>query len=110
MGFYPIWFNKSDMGFPIAFFRAQVKLAVMGAVSQSEFQEDLRAPLIDPNTTNSSTEFWLIQWPKHHVIPDFDGQELSLDLRKDDGQLGTFEVPSGEHKFKVSFWNESCMM
>nr|GFA49125.1 hypothetical protein [Tanacetum cinerariifolium] len=38
----------------------------MGEVSQSavgEFQEDLRAPLIDPNTSNS-TEFWLIHWPK----------------------------------------------
>ncbi|PWA67379.1 hypothetical protein CTI12_AA318490 [Artemisia annua] len=78
----------------------------MGEVSQSgvkaveEFQEDLRAPLIDPNTTDS-TEFWLIQWPKDH-IPDFNGQELSLDLRKDGGQLGTFEVPSGKSYDVVS--------
>ncbi|GJR24783.1 mediator-associated protein 2 [Tanacetum coccineum] len=77
--------------------------AVMGEVSQSavaEFQEDLRAPLIDPNTSNS-TEFWLIQWPKDQ-IPDFDGQELSLDLRNDGGQLGTFQVPSGKSYDVVS--------
>nr|GFB66141.1 hypothetical protein [Tanacetum cinerariifolium] len=35
-------------------------------------------------------------------IPDFDGQELSLDLRNDGGQLGTFQVPSGKSYDVVS--------
>lgn len=36
-------------------------------------------------------------------VPDFDGQQLSLNLNNDDGQLGSFEASSGEHKFKLSF-------
>ncbi|KAL4577070.1 hypothetical protein LXL04_013171 [Taraxacum kok-saghyz] len=78
----------------------------MGDASQSgfklppEFQEDARAPIIEPNTADS-TEFWLIQWPKDQ-IPDFDGQQISLNLQNDDGQLGTFEASSGKSYDVVS--------
>lgn len=44
----------------------------MGDASQSgfkpppEFQDDARAPIIEPNASDS-TELWLIQWPKDQV-------------------------------------------
>ncbi|KAI7746403.1 hypothetical protein M8C21_033633, partial [Ambrosia artemisiifolia] len=69
--------------------------------SAPEFQEDSRASIIDLDSTDS-TELWLIQWPKDQV-PDFDGQQLSLDLNQDDGQLGTFEASSGKSYDVVSF-------
>ncbi|KAK1410010.1 hypothetical protein QVD17_36542 [Tagetes erecta] len=86
--------------------RSQYRI-VMADVNQSgfksapEFQEDSRASVIEPNTTDS-TELWLIQWPKDQ-IPDFNGQQISLDLHRDDGQLGTFETKSGKSYDVVSF-------
>ncbi|XP_024969648.1 uncharacterized protein LOC112509000 isoform X2 [Cynara cardunculus var. scolymus] len=65
-----------------------------------EFQEDARAPLIELNSTDS-TELWLIQWPKDQ-IPDFDGQQLLLDLHQHDGHLGTVEGSSGKSYDVVS--------
>ncbi|KAK9061618.1 hypothetical protein SSX86_018800 [Deinandra increscens subsp. villosa] len=65
-----------------------------GLLPVPEFQEDSRPSIIEPNTTDS-TELWLIQWPKDQV-PDFDGQQLSVDLSRDDGQLGSFEASSGK--------------
>ena len=40
-------------------------------------------------------------------IPDVDGQQLVLDLHHDDGQLGTVEGSSGEHRFKYSSFSIS---
>ncbi|KAM7257462.1 hypothetical protein ACFE04_013203 [Oxalis oulophora] len=50
---------------------------------------------------NDSTELWLIQWANNQQ-PDFDGQELILDLNKD-GRLGGFEDSSGKAYDLVSF-------
>ncbi|CAI9272867.1 unnamed protein product [Lactuca saligna] len=78
----------------------------MGDTSQSEFkpppefQDDARAPIVEPNASDS-TELWLIQWPKDQV-PDFDGQQISLNLNNDDGQLGSFEASSGKSYDVVS--------
>nr|XP_043634213.1 mediator-associated protein 2 [Erigeron canadensis] len=79
----------------------------MGEASQSgekkaaaDFQEDSRAPLIELNSTDS-TELWLIQWPKDQV-PNFDGQQIPLDLLRDKGKLGSFEVSSGKSYDVVS--------
>ncbi|KAJ9540241.1 hypothetical protein OSB04_026747 [Centaurea solstitialis] len=82
------------------------KEIVMGDANKSgfklppEFQEDPRAPLIEPNSSDS-TELWLIQWPKDQ-IPDVDGQHIVLDLHHDDGQLGTVEGSSGKSYDVVS--------
>ncbi|KAL8058651.1 hypothetical protein ABFX02_03G033700 [Erythranthe guttata] len=59
----------------------------------SSFVEDNKAPLIDLHLTDS-TELWLIQWPINQP-PDFDGQQLSLNLNSD-GHLGNFEGSSGK--------------
>lgn len=59
----------------------------------SDFEEDKRDPLIELKLTDS-TELWLLQWPLNHA-PDFDGQEVSLELHHD-GILGRFESSSGK--------------
>ncbi|KAI3464541.1 hypothetical protein Pfo_021204 [Paulownia fortunei] len=61
------------------------------------FVEDKKDPLFDLNSTDS-TELWLIQWPINQP-PDFDGQQLSLNLNGD-GHLGTFEGSSEVVSFK----------
>ncbi|XP_071707591.1 mediator-associated protein 2-like [Rutidosis leptorrhynchoides] len=65
-----------------------------GIKAAPEFQEDSRAPLIEIDNTDS-TELWLIQLPKDRV-PDFNGQQVSLDLRHDATQLGSLECSSGK--------------
>ncbi|KAL7139383.1 hypothetical protein ABFS83_09G046800 [Erythranthe nasuta] len=59
----------------------------------SLFVEDNKAPLIDLHLTDSA-ELWLIQWPIYQP-PDFDGQQLSLNLNSD-GHIGNFEGSSGK--------------
>ncbi|XP_028057581.1 mediator-associated protein 2-like isoform X2 [Camellia sinensis] len=66
----------------------------------TEFQEDVKDPLIDLSLTDSN-ELWLIQWPINQA-PGFDGQELSLKLHHD-GLLGSFEGSSGKSYDVVSF-------
>ncbi|KAK6145981.1 hypothetical protein DH2020_019850 [Rehmannia glutinosa] len=55
------------------------------------FVEDKKDPLTDLNLTDS-TELWLIQWPINQP-PDFDGQQVSLNLHGD-GHIGTLEGSS----------------
>ncbi|KAK0591771.1 hypothetical protein LWI29_007739 [Acer saccharum] len=66
----------------------------------NEFEEEIRDPLVDISLTDS-TELWLIQWP-YKQNPDFDGNELSLELHGN-GKLGGFEDSSGKVYDVVSF-------
>ncbi|GLT86787.1 hypothetical protein SLE2022_049050 [Rubroshorea leprosula] len=58
-----------------------------------EFDADARELLADI-TSKDSTELWLIQWP-YHQHPEIDGQELSLELRRN-GNLGTVKDSNGK--------------
>ncbi|KAF7836998.1 mediator-associated protein 2 isoform X3 [Senna tora] len=67
-----------------------------------EFEEDTNGPLIDLNLTDS-TELWLLQLPfGEDLLADIEGQELSLKLHGD-GQLASFEGPSGKVYDFISF-------
>lgn len=66
---------------------------VEGYKPTEEYEEELRDPLVDLSLIDS-TELWLIQWP-YKQMPDFDGKELSLELRGN-GRLGSFEDSSGK--------------
>ncbi|KAI3793843.1 hypothetical protein L1987_36466 [Smallanthus sonchifolius] len=97
-------FRISSIKFGILHLRSRIVMAEpnqSALKSAPEFVEDSRAPIIELNTTDS-TELWLMQWPKDQV-PDFNGQQLSLDLHHDDGQLGSFEASSGKSYDVVSF-------
>ncbi|KAG7024811.1 hypothetical protein SDJN02_13630 [Cucurbita argyrosperma subsp. argyrosperma] len=65
-----------------------------------EFEEDKRELLTDMSLSNCA-ELWLIQWPANQA-PDFDGQELSLQLHPD-GHLGSFNGSSGK-SYDVVSW------
>lgn len=58
-----------------------------------EFTEEAVDSLVDIDL-NDSAELWLIQLPADHS-PDFDGEEVSLELRGD-GQLGSLRGSSGK--------------
>lgn len=66
-----------------------------GYIPPPDYQEDTRKPLLELNLTNS-TELWLIRCSD--LVPDFDGQELSLD----NGPLGSFKDSSGKQYDVVS--------
>ncbi|KAJ4842704.1 hypothetical protein Tsubulata_017876 [Turnera subulata] len=64
------------------------------------FRGDSREPLIDLEL-NDSTELWLLQWPLNE-LPDFDGQELTLNLNTD-GCLSSFQDSSGKSYNVISY-------
>lgn len=57
------------------------------------FEEDTKPPLVKPELPDT-TELWLLQWPVNQ-IPDFDGQEFSLEVGRDEC-LGSFKGLSGK--------------